>query len=357
MTPAQFLTRLNRGDVPAVSLLLGSEAYDRRRCREALIAAHLTEDERDGGLTHYDLSEVALVQIVDDARALSLFTAKRVILATAAEAALPRTAKSDDDGADTGGSGAGSGFEELAAYVKSPTPGTVIVFESCRFDWEGEDKKKNDRIRKFFAAVPDAVELRRYSPEEARGLLDSMARKAQLVMEPGVADLLSESMGGDAGRIAVELEKLSLFAGGQPITLEHVSALVPDARETTIFVLVSALGRRDRTKSLHVLDTLCRDGEYLPLALSFLSGQFRMALMAKEAGLKTAGQVQGHFTKAGVPMWGSRAEQITQTASKFSKGQLERGLKLIFAADRDLRSARPDDRIVMERFVVELTAA
>jgi DNA polymerase III delta subunit len=54
-------------------------------------------------------------------------------------------------------------------------------------------------------------------------------------------------------------------------------------------------------------------------------------------------------------MWSSRAEQIYQTVGKFSKEQLERGLKLIFAADRDLRSARPDDRIVMERFVLELT--
>jgi len=35
---------------------------------------------------------------------------------------------------------------------------------------------------------------------------------------------------------------------------------------------------------------------------------------------------------------------------------LERGLKLIFETDRDLRSARPDDRIVMEQFVVKLTA-
>jgi len=46
MTPGQFLSRLKRGEVPAVSLLLGSESYERRRCREALIAAHLTEEER-----------------------------------------------------------------------------------------------------------------------------------------------------------------------------------------------------------------------------------------------------------------------------------------------------------------------
>ena len=55
-------------------------------------------------------------------------------------------------------------------------------------------------------------------------------------------------------------------------------------------------------------------------------------------------------------MWGSRAEQISQTATKFSKPQLERGLTLIFEADRDLRSARPDDRTVIENFVTRLCA-
>jgi DNA polymerase-3 subunit delta len=132
--------------------------------------------------------------------------------------------------------------------------------------------------------------------------------------------------------------------------------LVPDARATTIFALVNALGRRDRTKSLEVLDTLTKEGEYLPLALAFLSTQFRTALVAREAGLKSSQQIQGHFSRLGVPMWGSRADQVYQTATKFTKPQLENALRLIFQADRGLRDARPDDRIVMERFVLELTA-
>ena len=53
-------------------------------------------------------------------------------------------------------------------------------------------------------------------------------------------------------------------------------------------------------------------------------------------------------------MWGSRAEQIYQTVAKFSKPQLERAMKLIYETDRGLRDARPDDRTVMERFVLEL---
>jgi len=165
-----------------------------------------------------------------------------------------------------------------------------------------------------------------------------------------------ESLGADVARISVEIEKLALFAGTKPVGVEEIGALVPEARATTIFVLVNALGRRDRTRALEILDTLSKEGVYLPLVLAFLSTQFRLALVAREAGLKSAGQIQGHFNRIGVPVWGSRADQIYQTISKFSQPQLERALKLIFQADRGLRDARPDDRIVMEQFVVALTA-
>ena len=65
---------------------------------------------------------------------------------------------------------------------------------------------------------------------------------------------------------------------------------------------------------------------------------------------------QTPISKLGIPMWGSRAEQLAQTMGKFTREQLERGMKLIFEADRALRSPRPDDRIVMESFVAALTA-
>jgi DNA polymerase-3 subunit delta len=55
-------------------------------------------------------------------------------------------------------------------------------------------------------------------------------------------------------------------------------------------------------------------------------------------------------------MWGSRAEQVYQTSGKFTTPQLERAMNLIFQADRGLRDARPDDRLVMEQFVLRLTA-
>jgi DNA polymerase-3 subunit delta len=351
MTPAQFLARVKRNDVPAVMLFLGQEGYNRKRCREALIAASPVPAET------FDAGQTPLAAIVDDARAMSLFASQRLMIVSNAEAAMPRTSRStatEDDEEDGGGSGSAGDAGVLASYAKSPTPGVTLVFEATRWDFDGDDKTKNERTRKFYSAIADSVEFRRFSVDEARMELDRIARASGVKLDGAAAEALVEALGADVGRIAVELEKLSLY--GKPITAEDLPLLVPDARQSTIFALVNALGRRDRARSLDTLDALVREGEYLPLALTFLAGQFRMALVAQEAKLRGPQQVQGHFAKFGVPMWGSRAEQVWGTASKFSKEQLERGLKLIFEADRDLRSARPDDRTVIESFVIRLCA-
>jgi DNA polymerase-3 subunit delta len=346
MTPAQFLARLKKGPPPAAVLLLGPEAYERQRIRDALAAGF-----PEGAVTRHDLSEIQLAAIMDDARALSLFAAERLIWVANAEGALPR-ARSDDEGGDA----AAGDPAPLIAYLKDPTPGATLVFEAARFDFEGDDKRKQERVRKFYSAISEVVELRRYSSHEAHVEAEALARRAGLRLDPDALDLLVESLGAGMARIAVEIEKLALFAGSRVVTSEDIATLAPEARATTIFALVNALGRRDRAHSLEILDTLTREGEYLPLALAFLSTQFRMALVAREAGLRSPQQIQSHFTRAGVPMWGSRAEQIYQTAGKFTTPQLERAMNLIFQADRGLRDARPDDRIVMEQFVLSLTA-
>ncbi len=353
MTPAQFQARIKKAAVPPATLLLGPEAYERRRIKDALLASF-----PEGSVTQHDLAEVTIAEILDDARALSLFASERLIWVINAELALPRgrvAAATDDD--EEGGAPTATGdAAPLVAYLRDPTPGVNLIFEAIRHDFEGDDKRKQDRVRKFYAAIPDVVELQKYGAQEARVEAESLVRKAGFHMDPAALDLLIEALGADIARVAVEIEKLSLFAGNRVIGVDDITELVPDARATTIFALVNALGRRDRARSLAILDTLTREGEYLPLALAFLSSQFRMALVAREAGLKNSGQIQGHFSKMGVQMWGSRAEQVAQTAGKFTQPQLERAIKLIYKADKGLRDARPDDRIVMETFITELVS-
>lgn len=332
----------------AAYLFIGPEPHQRDLCRKALIARVLAPDEVENGLTRYDLDETPLTAVIDDARSMSLFAANRVIWVSGAEGALPRRLT---EGAEEGSAAA------IAAYLKNAPPGVVVVFDCSRFDFEGEDKAKLDRVQKFYSLIPDHVEFRPFSPESVRRLAQETAR--DLRVQIGVSELgfLIEAVGADGARIVRELEKLSLYAGpDRKVTMEDIRQLVPNAQSTTIFALVAALGRGDRKKSLDSLDVLLREGEYLPLVLTFLNTQFRLALIAQEANLKNSQQIQAYFTRQGIRIWRDRAEQVQQTISAFPKEKLALALEKLFWADRALRDTRPDDRVVMEEVVMSLTA-
>ena len=341
MTPDDFLSQLKANRIAPAYLFLGPDAWRRDECRKVLIEKALPAADREHGSIRLDLDEVSLTDVLDDACSYSLFANTRLIWVSSAEGALPRGDATEPP-------------EGLVRFLKDPPPGVTLVLQSSRYDFEGDEKAKLERVRKFFAPVKAVVEFPHPGPLEARTIAQRLCKQLGLAIANDALDLLIEATGSNATRLANEIEKLRLLTTSA--TLENVQQLVPDARESTIFALVAALGRRDRKGSLEILDTLVRDGEYLPLALSFLATQFRYALAAKEARLPNAQAIQAHFTKQGVPMWRARAEQVQQTAAAFQPAHMRAAIQLIFQADRGLRDTRPDDRIVMEQFILRLTA-
>ncbi len=305
------------------------------------------------GLTAVELDETTLRAVLDDARSMSLFSTQRVIWVGSAELALPRrlVAATDDDGAsDNSADGA------LSEYLSSPTPGTVLVFECSRYDFAGDDRPKLERVQKFYTTIPIVVEFRHYTPESSRFLAQNLAKKHKIKLAGAELAALLDAVAGDASRLASEIEKLSLFVReGQSVTMQDLSTLVPNAAQTTVFALVNALAKNDRPGALRSLDILVREGEYLPLALTFLNTQFRLALAAKEAKITSTQQALAFFAKLGVRMWRDRAEQVIMTASAFTAAQLAKGITMIYETDKKFREGYRDDRVIMETLVLNLT--
>lgn len=118
MSPEQFLQRIHKSRPAPVYLFLGPELYQLGVCRKALVEKVLTPEDRENGLSRHDLTSTTLAAALDDARSLSLFAPNRVVWVAGAEAVLPRgRAASQDDS---------PGADELAAYVRDATPGTVV---------------------------------------------------------------------------------------------------------------------------------------------------------------------------------------------------------------------------------------
>ena len=351
MTPEQFLARIAKDRPASAYLFLGQEGYQRKLCKDALIRRVLPEGGGDG-FTQTDLESSTLSDVLDDARSLSLFSSDRLIWVCSAELALPRRLAPDEDeeSAKPGESG-------LAGYLKHPTPGTVLVFECSRYDFAGDDRTKLERVEKYYSAVPMTVEFRHFTPESSRFLAQQLAKQHGLKLAGAELAVLLDAVAGDANRLESEVEKLALFVGtDRSVTMDDLRALVPNAAQSTIFALVNALGKRDRPGALRSLDILVREGEYLPLALTFLSTQFRLALAVKEAKVNSPQQAQAFFAKIGVRMWRERAEQVTSTAGAFTREHLGKAVALIYDTDKKFREGYKDDRVIMETLVLALTA-
>lgn len=346
MRPEQFLAHIARQEPAPAYLFLGAEPYRRRLCRNALMERVLAPEEREAGFVRHDLEEIPLAALLDDARSFSLFAPRRLIWASGAEAVVPRGRSPEEEGST-------AGSELLAAYLKDPARDVVIVFDAARYELEGEDKAKAERVRKFYSAVKVQVEFPPFSAGEIRALASELARKAGLRLAPDALDALVDALGNDALRLTGEIEKLALYAAdGRTVEAGDLAVLVPDSGTASVFALVEALGRGDRRRALELLGSLLRQGEYLPLALSFLATHFRLALAAREAGLRSAEQVQARLSGPGRPIWPGRARQILETARRFSQDELASMLRRIFETDRALRDVRPDDRVVMETLIL-----
>jgi DNA polymerase-3 subunit delta len=355
MTPEQFLARIAKQNPAPVYLFVGQEGYQRRLCKQALVSRVLGAQASGDGLTQIDLENTTLPAVLDDAKSLSLFTSDRVIWVGSAEVALPRRLSSSGEEGDESEKGEGA---QLAAYLQAPTPGTVLVFECSRYDFVGEDKAKLERVQKFYSAIPMVVEFRQFTPESSRFLAQELAKGHRLKLGGAELAALLDAVAGDANRLAAEIEKLSLYVGRErAVTMEDLRALVPNAAQSTIFALVNALGKRDRAGALRSLDILVREGEYLPMALIFLSTQFRFALAAKEARVSSVQQALPFFANLGVRMWRDRAEQVMTTAGAFTKEHLAKAVHAIYETDKKFREGYRDDRVIMESLVLVLTAA
>ncbi len=352
MTPQQFITLIRQKKFPPACLLLGPESFQRDYCRRALIEAFLEAEERDTGIVRFDLEDSGLEAVLEEATTPSLFAPRRVVLVRNAEAALPRgraAGTGDEDGA-------AASAEGLARYLERPAADVLLVFEAARYAPEGEDKAKLDRVRKFYAAIPAVVECFPMNPEQARKLARNLAQRVRLVIGETELDLLAESLGWDAARIAAEIEKLAVWGqGGRTVSAADIAALVPEARSAGVFELADALAARDRLRALEVLELLVRQSEYLPLALASLSGPLRLALAAQQGGWRRPEQILAQASRLGLRMWPARAQQVARTANAFPPQQLRTALRLLYEADRALRDVRPDDRTALEAFIFRLT--
>ncbi len=312
-----------KGKFAPVYLLTGSEVFFRDKFRDQVPKLFLKDS--GGEVRDHDLGEVPVRDALDDAANLGLFASLRVVWLRNAEAILPKR---------EGATSSKHSAEAVAGYCAHPNPRCMVVFES-----RSDEKDKATRLEKMMPGVT-VVEIERPSIGESAKHLSDDATKAGFAFDPRAASELVESTGGDLGRARMELQKIMSYAAGRgKITLDDVRALVPAEPVYIIWELGDSIGRRDAAAALERLAALFREGHSAIPTLGLISGHIRRLVRAK----------------AGTTQWVS--PEVKKQAAKIPMKDLMRALDRLHQADLELRSSPPDDRIVLERLILDLAGS
>jgi DNA polymerase-3 subunit delta len=249
----RFFSELESRKLKPAYVLVGDEAFFRKRCRDAILEHLVAPDSRDFGLFEFDLAETSLNEVLDRARTPSLMAPFQVFFVRGVKTLFGRGSNEEKIGA-------------IEAYCKNPNPDALLVFVADHISipadarrMEMTDRDRYQKIREDLGPFCGIVELSRVEEGEAvRWIGEYCVTRAVKIDADGARELV-DALGGDMMMVSNELEKLILYVGEKKqITLGDVETMVLAAKQRSLYELTDAISSKDRVRALEVLDACFR---------------------------------------------------------------------------------------------------
>ncbi len=302
-----------------------------------------------------------LAEVMDEVRTASLFATRKLVLVRGADALLA-------------GSGAGEEKKKSAAaaaaallkYMKSPTPGTVLVLEAEKLDGRTALGKALAKAGALLA-LP-RLYFTRFGESEpsmdapAGAYLAQLARDRGLKLSGDAGRRLLELADGEVGGLGAELDKLAGYLGKakRAVSVEDVEALAiastGNARSLAQDALrghtAEALRAAEKVfeRGLEIFGRIIWDDAAIALAVVNALGR---ELRTVERAVLNGGRCPP--TRSGKSLPPQVARPIEEAARRLRGAVLERAYRLVLEADLALKSnsgRRP--QAILEELVVAL---
>jgi len=335
-------------------VLVGDEAFFRKRCREAILEHLVAPDSRDFGLFEFDLAETSLNEVLDRARTPSLMAPYQVFFVRGVKTLFGRGSNEEKIGA-------------IEAYCKRPNPDALLVFVADHISipadarrMEMTDRDRYQKIREDLGPFCGIVELSRVEEGEAVRWIGEYCATRAVKMDADGARELVDALGGEMIMVSNELEKLILYVGEKKkITLADVETMVLAAKQRSLYELTDAISSKSPVRALEVLDGLLSTGDGEDAAIGhlyMLAKTFRQMLVILERNVRDQRMLWAALWQGfRVPPFA--ADDIIRQARRYkSKRELTRAIRLVAKADLALRSNPPSKRLVLEKLVLDLAS-
>jgi DNA polymerase III subunit delta len=171
------------------------------------------------------------------------------------------------------------GAKALNAYVERPAEETLLLITMPKLERAQTNSQWMNNLDRLGVVVQIwPVEGARLPP-----WIEQRLRRAGLIPEAGVVQMLTERVEGNLLAANQEIEKLLLLHGPGVIGVEQLTESVTDSARFDVFGLVDTLLQGEAAKGIRMLQGLKAEGTASPVVLWALSREIRaLALMAFE---------------------------------------------------------------------------
>jgi DNA polymerase-3 subunit delta len=309
-TPAAVRRQISAGATDPIYLLLGADDVEKSALAgefaevvDEELRAFNVERLHAGDMTSGDKLADGVSSLIAVVRTLPMMAPRRIVTVSQAEMLLVPKRESE---------AATRALDRLEAMLKVPERHTTLVFVADNID-------KRGRMYKLLARQATVVECGTLEdPADAERWVRSRVAAAGAEIDPVAARRLAERAGTDVKRLRGEVDRLLLYAMGQPrISVQDVRELAGPAELQDDWAMANAIEAGQGGEALQ-----------------------QLALML-DAGVppeKVLGQL-GWLVRTKFPAQG---------------GAVKPAVVALFRTDLALKGSAGDPRVLLERLVVEL---
>jgi DNA polymerase-3 subunit delta len=323
-----LLSSLKQGNILPLYLFYGEEEFLIQEAVELIVHRVVDPGARDFNFNTLYGRDASGPELVNLCQTLPFMSEKRLVIVK------------DIDAFKAGD------LEEIARYLKDPSPSTCLVLLSS----QGKYEKKS-----IVSAVEAHGAVTRFYPlldREIIAWIEEWTRARGISIQRDAAQFLFQALGNDLHKIGNELEKVQIFIKEKKnITFEEVRTVVGDFREYTSFDLADALGSKNRDKALVILSRLLQEGEAPVGLLASIAWNFRRLMMAKS--MEAAGMGPGEVIKA-LRVIFHQANLFKEQMRRYTLDELKEVFSILLSTDKALKSGGLNGKLILERMIVRL---
>lgn len=298
----------------------------------------------DLNTTVLDGRKVTIDELAFACDAIPFLSDRRLVIVYDLAARFERTPGDEPDGAQQDS----EFLERLEEYLGQLPESARLVF------LEDRKIKKGNPIHRLVSASDRGYE-KEFAPlrpgDLNRWITDRVEEKGGR-MDTAAIRVLATYVGNDLRLLGHEIDKLLTYAGDErSVTEGDAKLLVGYAHEADIFQMVDALGTRDTSQAMELLEKLLAEGQHPLYLLRMITRQFRILLQTKE--LQSRGTPAGDV-KTLLRLHPYVAKKTMAQARNFSIRQLEGIYHRLLEIDAAVKTGEMEDHLALNMFVAEL---